>query len=137
MTQEDLAKELKVSQVLVSQYEKGTRKMPLETLEALSDIFECTMDDLMGTAFGKDLIENSYESKLYELLQTTDFTEDDYKQILHYVEFYISQSISFNQPRKKPLLDTMKESEEIKKELNKKRANSSIEVKEIEELAFD
>ena len=91
MTQDDLAKELNVSQVLVSQYEKGTRKMPLETLEALSDIFECTMYDLMGTAFGKELIENSYESKVYEILQTTDLTEDDYKQILHYVEFYVSK----------------------------------------------
>lgn len=46
-TQSSLAKELGVSQQSVSNYENGSREPPIAILIALSDLFGCTIDELV------------------------------------------------------------------------------------------
>ena len=47
MSQADLAIKLNVSQQLVSLYEKGKRQPPIDILIKLSDLFGCTIDELV------------------------------------------------------------------------------------------
>jgi len=48
MTQEDLAKELRVSKGAVGNWETGIRRPSPETLEEMSDLFNINMDYLLG-----------------------------------------------------------------------------------------
>ena len=48
MTQEELAKKLGVTAKSVSQWETGRSALPAKRLVALSDIFGCTTDWLLG-----------------------------------------------------------------------------------------
>ena len=47
MSQSDLAIKLNVSQQSVSFYETGKREPPLDILIKLSDLFGCTIDELV------------------------------------------------------------------------------------------
>lgn len=48
ITQEELAKKLKLSKGIISLYEKEERKPSMEVLIKLSDIFNCSIDYLLG-----------------------------------------------------------------------------------------
>lgn len=48
MTQEDLAKELRVSKGAVGNWETGIRRPSPETLDEMSDLFNINMDYLLG-----------------------------------------------------------------------------------------
>lgn len=48
LTQEELAKELRVSKGAVGNWETGTRKPSLEMLDEMADVFNCNMDYLLG-----------------------------------------------------------------------------------------
>lgn len=48
LTQMDLAKKLGVAKSTISMYENGQREPEFETLEALADYFNVTMDFLLG-----------------------------------------------------------------------------------------
>ncbi len=47
LSQKDLARILNVSQQSVSLYEKGKRQTPIDVLKKLSDLFGCTIDELV------------------------------------------------------------------------------------------
>lgn len=47
ITQKDLAKRLNVAQSTVAMWETGNRKPDIVTIKRLSEIFECTTDDLL------------------------------------------------------------------------------------------
>ena len=48
LTQEDLGKLINVTKVSICCYENGTRVPTLETIVALADIFEVSLDNLLG-----------------------------------------------------------------------------------------
>lgn len=48
LTQEDLAKALKVSRSTIGMYENGSREPDYETLEAIADYFNVDIDYLLG-----------------------------------------------------------------------------------------
>ncbi len=48
LTQEELGKLINVTKVSICCYENGTRVPSLETIVALADIFEVSLDDLLG-----------------------------------------------------------------------------------------
>ena len=48
LTQEDLGKLINVTKVSICCYENGTRIPTLETIVALADIFEVSLDNLLG-----------------------------------------------------------------------------------------
>ena len=47
ISQKELAERLEISQNALCQYEKGKRKVPLAILIKLSDLFGCTIDELV------------------------------------------------------------------------------------------
>lgn len=59
MTQQDLAKVLKVSPSTIGMYEQGRRQPDLDTLITLSAFFNVSMDKLVGTNN-----ENSYREEV-------------------------------------------------------------------------
>lgn len=52
-TQEELAKALGVSRSTIGMYESGAREPDFETLEAIADYFNVSMDDLAGGSYLK------------------------------------------------------------------------------------
>ena len=48
LTQEDVAKIIKVSRVVYNRYEKHQREMPLELICALADYYNVSLDYLAG-----------------------------------------------------------------------------------------
>lgn len=65
MTQQELADKLKGAKSTVAMYEKGDRKPSLEVLVKLSEIFNCSIDYLLGKTDVRKPVENINSSKRY------------------------------------------------------------------------
>ena len=63
MSQAELAEKLGVSQQTISKYERGTREPDNETLAKLAEIFDCSIDYLLG----KTDIRNPYKDFIEKL----------------------------------------------------------------------
>lgn len=73
LTQQDLADRLGGAKSTVAMYEKGNRKPSLNVLIKLSQIFNCSIDYLMGLTSYKNP-KSTLENKLYELdLNNSEF----------------------------------------------------------------
>lgn len=55
-TQREVADRLKISPSVVSGYENGEKSPSLETLVAISDIYGCTTDYLLGKKSGNNAV---------------------------------------------------------------------------------
>lgn len=67
MTQEELAKVLKISRSTVGMYENGSREPDYETLEAIADYFNVDIDYLLGRTNKTTLLINSSSTQEYYL----------------------------------------------------------------------
>lgn len=47
-TQEDIAEKMGLSKQFILQLENGDRKIPVDRLIQMADIFECSLDELVG-----------------------------------------------------------------------------------------
>ena len=65
MTQQELADKLEGAKSTVAMYEKGNRKPSLEVLVKLSEIFDCSIDYLLGKTDVRKPIENINNPKKY------------------------------------------------------------------------
>ena len=65
MTQQELADKLEGAKSTIAMYEKGNRKPSLEVLVKLSEIFNCSIDYLLGKTDVRKSIENINNSKKY------------------------------------------------------------------------
>lgn len=65
MTQQELADKLEGAKSTVAMYEKGDRKPSLEVLVKLSEIFNCSIDYLLGKTDVRKPVENINSSKRY------------------------------------------------------------------------
>lgn len=65
MTQQELADKLEGAKSTVAMYEKGNRKPSLEVLVKLSNIFNCSIDYLLGKTDVRKPIENINNPKKY------------------------------------------------------------------------
>lgn len=74
LTQDDLAKKLKLSKSSISMYENGNREPDFETLELIADFFNVDMNYLLGKTNKTTRILNRQQ---YELLSIYDQLNDD------------------------------------------------------------
>ena len=57
LTQNDLAEKLNITQTTVSRYLSGARKIDIDTLSKISDIFDVSLDYLSGKSDTKRIIK--------------------------------------------------------------------------------
>lgn len=60
LTQEELAKALKISRSTIGMYENGSREPDYETLELIADFFNVDIDYLLGRTNKTTVIPNQY-----------------------------------------------------------------------------
>lgn len=71
MSQKDLGDKLNVVQATIASWERGRNEPSIAMLIKLADIFDCTLDELVGhTELSHNLEESS--TLLYELRQLSD-----------------------------------------------------------------
>ena len=94
-TQSELAALLGVNQTAVGKYERGELEPNNHILIKLSQIFECTVDYIIGNAddFGVISIKGAptlgYSQKAQELLSIFNALPDEYQtQILEYARYF-------------------------------------------------
>ena len=73
-TQEQIARKLGISRSTYTNYERGNRSPDLETLERISDVLDCTLDELFGRSKGEPGREVQYADMLYEPEGTYDYS---------------------------------------------------------------
>jgi transcriptional regulator with XRE-family HTH domain len=72
LSREDLATKLGVSYSTIAKYESGTREPDLKTLEKISNIFDVSLDYLLGTS-------NLQKSKITVAGQEIELNDDEFK----------------------------------------------------------
>lgn len=90
--QSELAHLLKVSQTSIAHYEKGSRQPTLETLIEMSNIFQVTIDDLLGhRIYNQDKNKkNDFINSVNQLfILLKDKKEDEFSNMIS----YLSQSV--------------------------------------------
>ena len=88
MTQQELANKLNGAKSTVAMYEKGDRKPSMEILLKLSDIFDCSIDYILG----KSNIRNPEELKTVKFanssgLDTEGLDKDDLEELQRQIEY--------------------------------------------------
>lgn len=98
LSREDLATKLGVSYSTIAKYESGTREPDLKTLEIISDIFDVSLDYLLGKNSDEDRLEY-YKNKITTEFPDIDLmfkdmeslTAEDMKEVYEYIKFKKSQ----------------------------------------------
>lgn len=94
MTQQELADKLDGAKSTVAMYEKGDRKPSMEVLLKLSEIFDCSIDYILG----KSDIRNPEKTDLDKLqigLSAKDYTnisEEQLKQIEEFAKYVLKDN---------------------------------------------
>lgn len=85
LTQEEISKAINISTRTYQNYELGTRKITVETLEKLANYYNVTMDYIVGREFtgGKKISESEYEL----LSVYRELNEFEQKRLLEYGKF--------------------------------------------------
>ncbi len=88
MTQQELANKLNGAKSTVAMYEKGDRKPSMEILLKLSDIFDCSIDYILG----KSNIKNPEELKNVKFanssgLDTEGLDKEDLEELQRQIEY--------------------------------------------------
>lgn len=88
MTQEELAKKINTSRSNIANYENDKNMPSIEILNKLSEIFNCSIDYLLG----KSDVRNPYELKKVPFanaggLDTTGLDEEDLKELQKQVDY--------------------------------------------------
>lgn len=85
LTQEDLAKALKVSRSTIGMYENGSREPDYETLEAIADYFNVDIDYLLGRTLKTTKIIQPETIAAH--FDGDEYTEEELEKIKEYAAF--------------------------------------------------
>lgn len=85
LTQEDLAKALKVSRSTIGMYENGSREPDYETLEAIADYFNVDIDYLLGRTLKTTKIIKP--TTIAAHFDGDEYTEEELNKIKEYAAF--------------------------------------------------
>lgn len=94
MTQQELADKLDGAKSTVAMYEKGDRKPSMEVLLKLSEIFDCSIDYILGKSDIRNP-ENTDLDKLQIGLSTKDYSnisDEQLKQIEDFAKFVLKDN---------------------------------------------
>ena len=93
-TQQDLADKLEVSQRTIAFYEKGERHPDYESLLKLADIFECSVDYLLGRTNNPNevLRKPNPDEALVVLAKNANIPEKMLKEYIEYLRGLQSKS---------------------------------------------
>jgi transcriptional regulator with XRE-family HTH domain len=85
-TQQELAKKLGVSKSTISMYENGNRTPDFETLEAIADLFNVSIDSILGT-------HNNAVPEIITIAAHAvgDLSQESIEKIIAYAKFIKSQ----------------------------------------------
>lgn len=87
LTQEQLAKRIKLSKANVSKYEADLVEPNLETLALIADVFSVSVNYLLGIQEKAAPAEQPLSKEKMELLELVDvLTEDEQKKLIDYAE---------------------------------------------------
>ena len=99
LTQKELALLLNLTSNSICEWEKGRSSPGIESLKKLSEIFECSIDYLVGNSddFGVISIKNEISAERTpdgkELIDIFNSLDSDYQaQILEYARYFASRS---------------------------------------------
>ena len=98
MTQQELADKLEGAKSTVAMYEKGDRKPSLEVLVKLSEIFDCSIDYILGKSDIRNpeqQIKDEFSFAYHK--ETEGLSEDEIKEAL---EFYKRIKYGKNEEKK-------------------------------------
>lgn len=84
LSQLQMGKELNISNVTLSQYEKGIRKPDIETLQILAEYFDVTTDYLLGKS---DIRKYDNSSTIAAHKDNDTWTEEELEEITRFKEF--------------------------------------------------
>lgn len=85
MTQDQLAKVLKISRSTIGMYEKGDREPDYETLEAIADYFNVDIDYLLGRTPYTTRLTNPMTLAAH--FTADEYTESELAEIKQFAEF--------------------------------------------------
>ena len=109
LKQNELAEKLGLTPATLARYEKGQKRMSIDTLRVIADFFETTMDDLLGNKYAKD--QSTTYDKVVNLLKDYNLSDKEYIKMIDYLEFIVSQRDKKND-EPKPLDETLFELKE-------------------------
>lgn len=89
MTQDELAKILKISRSTVGMYEKGDREPDYETLESIADFFNVSIDYLLGRENTTIRLVNP--TTIAAHFDGDEYTEEELEEIRRFAEFVKSR----------------------------------------------
>ncbi|RST57630.1 XRE family transcriptional regulator [Siminovitchia terrae] len=97
-SRDDLANKLGISYSTIAKYESGTREPDFETLEKISNIFEVSIDYLLGQDTSYSELEH-YKNKISTEFPDIDLmfkdmeslTAEEMKEVYEYIKFKMSQ----------------------------------------------
>lgn len=89
LTQEELAKQLRVSRSTIGMYENGSREPDYETLEFIADFFNVDIDYLLGRTTKTTKIINPHTIAAH--FDGDEYTEEELNKIKEFAAFVKSQ----------------------------------------------
>lgn len=82
LTQSDMAKKLGVGRTAYTEYERGRNQPSIEKLKIMAEIFECSVDDLIGNE------KNTNSSDIEELaMMILGLPDEKRKQAIDFINF--------------------------------------------------
>ena len=109
LKQNELAEELGLTPATLARYEKGQKRMSIDTLQVSADYFGTTMDDLLGNEYAKD--QSTTYDKVVNLIKDYNLDDNEYIKMIEYLEFIVSKREKKNDVPK-PLDETIFELKE-------------------------
>lgn len=79
LTQDELAKQLRISRSAIGMYESGAREPDFDTLELIADFFNVDIDYLMGRTTKTTFIPHATESSYYTNPETAKIAQEIYE----------------------------------------------------------
>lgn len=85
MKQSDLADKLNVTQATVSGWESGRRTPDLETVRRIAELFDCSIDELLGNEKAPTVEQNGERS----VLDITDLSPENRDRLEDYLHLLL------------------------------------------------